>query len=288
MSMKTAGDNVEIPALEFRHVSFGFDQGDVLTDINFQLKPGSIMVITGEHGSGKSVLLHLANGLLKPDEGEILIAGRHIENLEEEQLLDIRGKQISLVFQESALFTSLTVYENAAFRLEEMGWPQAKIYPAVREILRYVNLEKSMNKMWEELSVGMRRRLEIARGLIGWPTIMLFDEPTAGLDPVNTKQILNLILGARDLHNVTLLYVTKELWEINYFDRHYIVQDENGSMLAIARDEQHARETNVLVLERGKAAFYGSPIEFEHSSLAAVLNLTHPQGTMARLLRPVA
>lgn len=273
------------PILEFRHVGVGFEQ-PVLIDINFKLMPGESIVITGEHQSGKSVLLRLANGLFSADQGEILIAGQHIESLDEQALLKIRGSAICLVFQESALFTSLTVFDNVAFRLREHGWAEDQIEPAVTELLRFVNLTDSKDKYYEELSGGMRRRLEIARALVGWPPIMLFDEPTAGLDPITTKQILNLILGARDIHKVSALYVTKELWEIDYLNNHYVIQSPDGSLTALARPRSIAGKTNVLVLKQGRVAFYGNPEQFHESQAEPVLNLTHPQGTIPRVAHP--
>jgi phospholipid/cholesterol/gamma-HCH transport system ATP-binding protein len=280
MNSSLQNRKIEVPALEFRHVTFGFEE-PVIKDVSFKLNHGATIVITGRHESGKSVLLRLANGLFQPDEGEILIEGQHIEKLDEQDLLKIRGNSICLVFQESALFTSLTVYDNVAFRLREQEWDEELIDKSVRELLRFVNLEDSVDKYYEELSVGMKRRLEIARSLVGWPPIMLFDEPTSGIDPVNTKYILNLILGARDIHKVSSLYVTKELWEINYIDTHYVEQHEEKIAVA-ERDEQHICETDVLVLENGSVAFYGKPGEFDISSLPAVLDLTHPKGTMYR------
>lgn len=273
----------DVPVLEFRNVSFGFEEQEVLSNISFCLNQGSTLIITGTHQSGKSVLMRLAIGLMPPDEGEIIIEGKHIEKLPEQQLLDIRSNTIGLVFQESALFTSLTVYDNVAFRLRERGWEESRLDPIVREILSFVNLEDSIDKFWEELSVGMRRRLEIARALAGWPPLMLFDEPTAGLDPVNTKDILNLILGARDIHNVSSLYVTKELWEIWYIDSHYVKKNPDGTFTVCERDEEHYKNTNVLVLKDGNISFYGKPNEFEISTLPEVLELTHPKGLLKRI-----
>jgi phospholipid/cholesterol/gamma-HCH transport system ATP-binding protein len=267
-----------VPVLEFRNVSFGFEDHQVLSDISFKLNKASTLIITGTHQSGKSVLMRLAIGLMPPDEGEIIIEGTHIEKMPEDQLLNIRANTIGLVFQESALFTSLTVYDNVAFRLREQGWEETRLDPIVREILRFVNLDNSLEKYWEELSVGMRRRLEIARALAGWPPLMLFDEPTAGLDPINTKDILNLILGARDIHNVSSLYVTKELWELWYIDTHYVTQNPDGTINVHQKDEKHPQNTNVLVLKDGKLGFYGKPSEFEHSTMPEVLELTHPKG----------
>jgi phospholipid/cholesterol/gamma-HCH transport system ATP-binding protein len=191
-------DRVESPAIEFRNVSISFDDKPALLDINFELGLGEMIMLTGASSSGKSVLLHLAIGLLKPDSGQIFIDRREIEALDESELLAIRGGMMGMVFQEDSLFSGLTVYENAAYRLEEHGWTEEEIEKAVSEVLRFVSLEGEEEKLPEELSGGMKRRLEIARALIGWPSIMLFDEPTMFLDPIVAVQVLDLIMRARD------------------------------------------------------------------------------------------
>src|ERR1044071_2227495 len=173
------------PAIEFRRVSISFDTTRALDDISFQLPRGGMICITGVSGSGMSVLLRLAAGLDIPDEGQIFIEGREIEGLTEEELLAIRSASMGMVFQEQSLFTGMSVYDNTAYRLDEHGWPDEDTERAVREILEFVGLEEDIDKFPEELSVGMRRRLEFARALVGWPKIMLFDEATSGLDPIN-------------------------------------------------------------------------------------------------------
>src|SRR5678816_4751082 len=140
------------PAIEFRNVCLSFDDQPILIDINFTLAHGEMLFVTGVSGSGKSVLLRLAMGLLKPDSGQILIEGREIEKLDEEQLIDLRGGRMGIVFQEDSLFTGLPVYENVAYRLEEHGWPEEEIERAVTEVLRYVGLEGEESKFPEELS----------------------------------------------------------------------------------------------------------------------------------------
>jgi len=165
-------------AIEFRNVSLSFDDHEVLQDVSFTLDRGEMIVLTGVSGSGKSLLLRLAMGLIKPDAGQIFIEGREIENLNEPELLNIRGGLMGMVFQEDSLFTGLSVYENAAYRLEEHGWSEDEVQRAVTEVLQFVGLDGEEAKLPEELSGGMKRRLEIARALIGWPRIMLFDEPT--------------------------------------------------------------------------------------------------------------
>jgi len=200
----------ESPAIEFRNVSLSFDDKPALVNASFQLSRGEMIVITGVSGSGKSALLHLAAGLLKPDSGQIFVEGREVELLDEPDLLAIRSNKMGIVFQEDSLFTGMTVYENAAYRLEEHGWPEDQIDKVVREALKYVGLDGEEETFPEELSGGMKRRLEIARALIGWPSIMLYDEPTMGLDPVVAVQVLDLLIRARDINKISSLYVTKK------------------------------------------------------------------------------
>jgi phospholipid/cholesterol/gamma-HCH transport system ATP-binding protein len=191
-------------------VVLSFDENVVLNDVSFTLNQGEMILITGVSGSGKSVLLRLAMGLLKPDSGQILIEGREIQELDESELIALRGGLMGMVFQEESLFTGLPVYENAAYRLEEHGWSEDEIEKAVAEVLRFVGLEGEENKFPEELSGGMKRRLEIARALIGWPRIMLFDEPTMSLDPLAALKVLDLVIRARDINQISSLYVTKK------------------------------------------------------------------------------
>src|SRR5882762_1092794 len=203
----------ESPAIEFRNVSLSFDDKPVLIDISLRLAHGEMIILTGISGSGKSVILHLAIGLLKPDSGQIFIEGREIEMMDESELLAIRGGSMGMVFQEDSLFTGLTVYENAAYRLEEHGWSEEEIEKAVSEVLAFVGLKGEEDKLPEELSGGMKRRLEFARALIGWPRIMLFDEPTMSLDPIAAIKVLDLLLCARDIKKISSLYVTKKIYE---------------------------------------------------------------------------
>ena len=236
-------------AIEFRNVFLSFDDRVVLNDINFTLDPGEMIVLTGASGSGKSVLLRLAMGLLKPDSGQILIEGNEIQDLEEPELIALRGARMGMVFQEDSLFTGLQVYDNAAYRLQEHGWPEDEIAPAVAEVLRFVGLEGEENKFPEELSGGMKRRLEIARALIGWPRIMLFDEPTMSLDPMAALKVLDLVIRARDIHKISSLYVTKKVHEIDYL------------------------RSRVIVLDQGRIVFDGSSTEFAESELRAIHEL---------------
>ena len=280
--MKTGASKTgpDTPAIEFRHVSMSFDQTQALKDVSFELLRGQMIVITGLSLSGKSVLLHLAMGLIEPDEGEILIEGRAIEALAERELLELRSSSMGMVFQEDTLFTSMTVYETTAYRLTERGWSEDDTDQAVEEILRFVGLEKDTEKLPEELSIGMRRRLEIARALAGWPRIMLFDEPTSGLDPLTARQVLDLIIRARDIHGITSLYVTKELHQMAYLAGHYAVKDEAGVISVRSGDAKQLCMMKVMVLESGKIAYFDDPDEFEKSSVPAVAQLTHPTGSI--------
>jgi phospholipid/cholesterol/gamma-HCH transport system ATP-binding protein len=264
-------------AVEFRNVSVSFEDNRALSDISFQLHHGEMIAITGVAGSGKSVLLRVAIRLIKPDEGQVFVEGCEIEGLEEQELLEMRSSRIGMVFQEQALFSSMTVYENAAYRLVELNWPEEEIDQAVREILRFVGLEQDVDKLPEELSGGMRRRLEFARAVVGWPRIMLFDEPTAGLDPINERNMLDLIIRARDVHNIAALYVTKELREITYIDSHVAVEDESGSVVVREAGQGTRKPMHVMVLDKGQVAFMGSPEEFQASKSPAVLRLTRPE-----------
>src|SRR5215470_14515611 len=262
--------NAPAPAIEFRNVSLSFEDRLALNDISFTLTQGEMIFLTGVSGSGKSVLLRLAMGLLKPDSGQIFIEGREIENLTESELIDIRGELMGLVFQEDSLFTGLPVYENAAYRLEEHGWSEEEIDRAVREVLQFVGLEGEEEKFPEELSGGMKRRLEIARTLIGWPRIMLFDEPTMSLDPLAALKVLDLIIRARDINQISSLYVTKKMHEIDYL-AHYSAKTAGGGQVStIKAASTQLPKTRVIVLEAGRIVFDGSVEDFAKSVLPAV------------------
>ena len=266
------GMNAKAPAVEFRHVSLSFDNQLVLSDVNFTLESGEMILLTGVSGSGKSVLLRLAIGLLKADSGQILIGGKEIQEMDEWELLAVRGGLMGMVFQEDALFTGLTVFENAAYRLEEHGWPEDEIEKAVNEVLHFVGLDGEEQKYPEELSGGMKRRLEIARALIGWPSIMLFDEPTMSLDPLAAAKVIDLVIRARDVNHISSLYVTKKIHELDYLAnfRAELVDDQIriGEAPATAMSK-----TKVIVLDEGRIVFSGSVQDFKTSELRAIKEL---------------
>jgi len=264
----------QTPAIEFRNVILSFGDNVALNNVSLVVNPGEMVLITGVSGSGKSVLLRLAMGLLKPDSGKILIEGREIEELKEAELIDLRGSLMGMVFQEDSLFTGLPVYENAAYRLKEHGWSEDKIERAVAEVLRFVGLEGEERKFPEELSGGMKRRLEIARALIGWPRIMLFDEPTMSLDPLAALKVLELVIRARDINQISSLYVTKKIHEIHYLANYRADSLSKDEIRIVEAPSTNLPQTRVIVLEGGKIAFHGSAAEFATSELKAIQDLS--------------
>ncbi len=266
--------DAQVPPIEFRNVVLSFGDNIALNDVSFTLHQGEMILMTGASGSGKSVLLQLAMGLLKPDSGQILIEGNEIQTLNESALITLRGGLMGMVFQEDSLFTGLPVYENAAYRLQEHGWSEDEIERAVAEVLRFVGLEGEESKFPEELSGGMKRRLEIARALIGWPRIMLFDEPTMSLDPMAALKVLDLVIRARDINQVSSLYVTKKIHEIHYLATYRAENPSNSEIRIVEAPATNLPKTRVIVLEKGRIAFDGSASEFATSELKAIRDLS--------------
>jgi phospholipid/cholesterol/gamma-HCH transport system ATP-binding protein len=218
--------------------------------------------LLGETGTGKTLSLKMAAGLLRPLEGEITVLGRHVSRMREKELLAFR-REIGFVFQEGALFDSLTVEENVAYRLREERVPEDEIEPKVREALRFVELEDAIDQVPSELSGGMRRRASIARALITRPPIVLYDSPTAGLDPVTSQTIITLILRLRDIYGVTALLATHRLQDgfalANFhFDpaTHRVLHNSEKAGGAI---EEGRSSTRFAVLRDGKVFFEGTP-----------------------------
>jgi len=204
-----------IPAIEFRNVTMIYDGRKVLNDLSFKVMKGETKIILGGSGCGKSTTIKLVLGLIKPDSGQILVEGEDVTNYNESQMMHVR-KKLGMIFQEGALFDSLSVYENVAFKLHEQGVPEEDVESEVRRMLRFVNLEDAIDKMPAELSGGMRRRVGIARALVGDPKIVMFDEPTAGLDPPTARTICELAMKLRDLEDVSSIFVTHEMNNLDY------------------------------------------------------------------------
>ena len=246
------------PAIEFRDVYLSFDDRTVLKGLSFKVLRGETKIILGGSGGGKSTIIKLVLGLLKPDSGCIFVDGEDITNYNETQMMSVR-KNIGMVFQEGALFDSLSVYHNVAYRLHEQGVSEEEVEPEVRRMLRFVNLEDAIDKMPAELSGGMRRRVGIARALIGDPKIVLFDEPTAGLDPPTARTICELAMKLRDLEDVSSIFVTHEMNNVEYLCSEYAVVDDEGKVV-FEREGERLCLTNskVMMMRDGSIIFSGT------------------------------
>lgn len=213
--------------VDFEDVSIAFGDQPVLDNISFRLARGSTKAIFGVAGSGKSTILKLALGLLRPDSGRIVVLGEEVTAMTEDRLFELR-RRVGIVFQESALFDSLTVRENVAFRLIEEGHTsEEEIEERVREALSFVELEHTMDLYPSELSGGMRRRVAIARTIISHPEVLLYDSPTGGLDPVTSNTIIELVVKQRDVYKVSSLLVTHRLQDAFTMATHYFDRAEN-------------------------------------------------------------
>jgi phospholipid/cholesterol/gamma-HCH transport system ATP-binding protein len=247
-----------IPAIEFRDVVLAFDDRVILDRLSFKVMKGETKIILGGSGGGKSTIIKLVLGLLKPDSGVVLVEGEDVTNYSEDQMMKVR-KKIGMVFQEGALFDSLSVYDNVAYRLHEQGVPEEEVEPEVRRMLRFVNLEDAIDKMPIELSGGMRRRVGIARALIGDPKIVLFDEPTAGLDPPTARTICELAMKLRDLEDVSSIFVTHEMNNLHYICSEYAVVDDDGKVVFEREGERLCLiNSKVMMMRNGKVIFSGT------------------------------
>ena len=252
------------PTITFEGVRIGFDGRDILRAVSFRVQERETLVLLGETGMGKTLSLKLAAGLLRPSKGNIQVLGRDVSGMAERDLLAFR-RQIGFVFQEGALFDSMTVGENVAYRLHEDRVKGDEVELRVREVLRFVELEHTMDLFPSELSGGMRRRVSIARALINQPSIVLYDSPTAGLDPVTSQTIITLILRLRDVFGVTALLATQRLQDgfalANFrFDaasKRVVRRVSNGN----APGEARMAATRFLVLRDGGVYFEGGQEE---------------------------
>lgn len=257
-------------AIEFRDVSLAFGDRVILDRVSFAVRHGESKIVMGGSGTGKSTILRLALGLIRPDSGRIFIEGEEITNLTEEELMEIRSK-IGMVFQEGALFDSLTVYDNVAYRLREQNLPESEIEPVVLRMLRFVDLEDAVTKMPNELSGGMRRRVGIARALVGNPKIIFYDEPTAGLDPITARTICELALKLRDLEDVSSIFVTHRIQDIEVLAHEYVVRDDQGNLIFESEGERLCLvNTRFIMLKDGHIIFSGTDEEIRESSNAYI------------------
>lgn len=254
-----------VPAIEFRDVCLSFDDKLILDNISLSVRRGECKMILGRSGGGKSTIIRLILGLLKPDSGRILIDGEDITGFTEVEMMSVRQK-IGMVFQEGALFDSISVYENVAYRLREQGHDEAEIKREVTRMLEFVDLADALNKMPIELSGGMRRRVGIARALIGDPSILLFDEPTAGLDPPTARTICELAIKLRDLQDVSSVFVTHEMNNVENLSSEYATVNEKGEVIFEKEgDKLCLINTEILMMRNGKIIFNGTDEQLKAS-----------------------
>lgn len=255
-----------VPAIEFRDVHLSFDGQKILNGISFTVRRGETKIILGRSGGGKSTTIRLLLGLIKPDSGQILVDGEDITDYTEVEMMAVRQK-MGMVFQEGALFDSLSVYDNVAYRLHENGVSEEDAEREVRRMLRFVDLEDAIDKMPSELSGGMRRRVGIARALVGDPKIVMFDEPTAGLDPPTARTICELAIKLRDLEDVSSIFVTHEMKNLEYLCTEYAAVNENGEVVFREEgDDFCLTNTEIVMMREGKIIFSGKDEEFRAST----------------------
>jgi phospholipid/cholesterol/gamma-HCH transport system ATP-binding protein len=264
-----------LPAIEFRDVHLSFDDKKILNGVSFTVRRGESKLILGRSGGGKSTTIRLILGLLKPDSGRILVNGEDITDYTEEEMMAVRHK-IGMVFQEGALFDSLSVYENVAYRLREQNVDEETIEKEVRRMLRFVDLEDAIEKMPDELSGGMRRRVGIARALVGDPEIVLFDEPTAGLDPPTARTICELAIKLRDLEDVSIIFVTHEMNNVEYLSSEYATVNEDGEIVFELEGEKLCLiNTEIIMFRDGKIIFSGKDEQLKTTDDKYILRFIH-------------
>jgi len=249
--------------VSFEDVSIRFDEKQVLQNISFTVQRGETRIILGPAGGGKSVLMKLTNGLLRPDSGTIRVFGEDITAMSERDLFKMR-KRVGMVFQESALFDSLSVEENVAYRLNEERVPEEEAHAQVVEALQFVELEQAIAKYPSELSGGMRRRVSIARAIISKPDLILYDSATAGLDPITSTTIIDLVIKQRDVSHTTALLITHRMQDafllaMSRFDA------KTGKVERIP-DGGIDDSTRFLVLNEGRVVFDGTTLELVRST----------------------
>jgi phospholipid/cholesterol/gamma-HCH transport system ATP-binding protein len=260
----TATQEGTAPVIVFEDVALAFVDNPVLRGVSFHLNRGETKAVFGVAGSGKSLILKLVMGLIRPDAGRIVVLGQDVTQMRETDLFELRRK-IGIVFQESALFDSLTVSENVAYRLmEEHGIYDEEIDRKVREALRFVELEHTLDLNPAELSGGMRRRVAIARAVITQPELLLYDSPTGGLDPVTSNTIIELVVKQRDVNQTSALLVTHRLQDAFTMATHQF--DKKTSKMAQLPQGQHSEvPMSFLILRDGKVIFDGDLQELAHT-----------------------
>ena len=253
------------PIVVFDGVHLAFDDKVILRDVTFTLQTGHTKVFLGASGAGKSTILRLALGLLKPDAGQIFVNGERVDNMDEDALMAVRA-DLGMVFQEGALFDSLTVRENVGYKLfEELNWPLDKANARVQEVLGFIGLGEFIDRMPSELSGGQRRRVAIARAMAAKPRILLYDEPTTGLDPITALTVDEEIVKLRDLEGVSSILVTHQLRDAFFVAEHLAARQGKGVAFAKAEGRK-ADEAEFIMLKDGRIAFEGNASELREMS----------------------
>ena len=252
------------PVIVFDHVSLAFDEKVILKDISFTLISGHTKIILGASGAGKSTIVKIIVGLLRADAGVVWVNGERVDQLTEAQMMPIRA-HLGMVFQEGALFDSLTVRENVGYKLyEETNLPLEEIDARVEEVLGFIGLAEHIDKMPSALSGGQRRRVAIARAMAAKPKILLYDEPTTGLDPITATTVDEEIIKLRDLENVSSIVVTHQLRDAFYVATHKAIR-ENGVVRVVPAEPHKAEEAEFIMLKNGTILFEGHAKELRES-----------------------
>ena len=250
----------EEPVLVLDRISLAFDDKVILRDVSFSLLRGHTKIILGASGSGKSTILKLILGLLKPDRGEIRINGERTDTMSEREMMRVRA-DLGMVFQEGALFASLTVAQNVGYKLyEELHWGEREARARIEEVLGFVGLQEFIDRMPSELSGGQRRRVAIARALASRPGILLYDEATTGLDPITATSIDQEMIKLRDLEEVTSIIVTHQLRDAFFVATHE-ARRENGRIVITEADAAKCDEAEFIMLKDGLICFEGNAAE---------------------------
>jgi phospholipid/cholesterol/gamma-HCH transport system ATP-binding protein len=254
------------PIVEFDRVWLAFDDNVILREISFTLYRGHTKLLLGASGSGKSTTLKLLLGLLKPDAGAIWVNGERVDTKTEEEMMKVRA-DIGMVFQEGALFDSLTVAENVGYKLyEETDLPLDQVRQRVEEVLGFIGLGEFIDRMPSELSGGQRRRVAIARAMAAKPSLLLYDEPTTGLDPITATTVDDEIIKLRDLEDVTSILVTHQLRDAFYVATGRASRGARGQLSINRADATKTEEAEFIMLKDGRIHFEGTAAELRASN----------------------
>jgi phospholipid/cholesterol/gamma-HCH transport system ATP-binding protein len=257
------------PIIVFDQVWLAFDENVILRDVSFTLQTAHTKVFLGASGAGKSTILRLILGLLTPDRGRIFVNGEQVDGMTEDELMSIRA-DLGMVFQEGALFDSLTVRENVGYKLfEELHWPLDRANARVEEVLGFIGLREFIDRMPSELSGGQRRRVAIARAMAAKPRILLYDEPTTGLDPITALTVDEEIIKLRDIEGVSSILVTHQLRDAFHVAEHTAVR-RNGDIVFERAAGRKADEAEFIMLRDGGIAFEGNPSELREATRSNV------------------